>query len=164
MEKVALEAVAAAEARILAGESEEEESEDEDDDGEGDSFGSGGGSGGSGSGGGIGKKADTGKNKIPSSYFSGGGGSNGDGGSGIGGNGSGGGSSMYVPGSDLFQPRSKKARLLVPAERKAFFSVVSLLTEVPEHVRLSEATYEAYVPARHKKLLASMKAAFFYSC
>jgi len=109
---------------------------------------------------GSGKKAgESSKAKIdnkPSSFSSSGGSSAG-----------GSSKSIYVAGGDDFQPRSKKARLLVPQERKAFFSVVSLLldpTEVPEHVRLTESTYEAYVPARHKKLLNSMKAAFFYSC
>jgi len=75
--------------------------------------------------------------------------------------------SYYVAGADKFQPKAKKAKIIIPEDRKAFFAVVSLLIdpkEVPENVKLTEDNYETYIPRRHKKLVDKMKSKFFYTC
>eukprot|EP01032_Pedospumella_encystans_P016357 gene16357-18665_t len=63
--------------------------------------------------------------------------------------------------TELYFPKTKRAKVIVPEDRKAFFAIVSLLIdpeEVPESEKLTEDNYEAFLPPQHKKLVDALKA------
>eukprot|EP00981_Chlorochromonas_danica_P011777 scaffold4256_cov174-Ochromonas_danica.AAC.6 len=56
--------------------------------------------------------------------------------------------------------RNKRAKVIIPEERKAFFSVVSLLIDpktVDQGIKLTEQNYEQYLPAEHLPIVQKLK-------
>ncbi len=70
-------------------------------------------------------------------------------------------------GSGDFSPRSKRARVLLPDDRKAFFGVASLMVDVakvPVGVKLNTENFEAYIPSEKLAVLQKLKEQLLYDC
>jgi hypothetical protein len=61
---------------------------------------------------------------------------------------------------DLSHARQKRAKIIVPEERQAFFAIVSLLVEprsVPLGNKVTDENFEEYIPVEHIPLLNKLK-------
>jgi hypothetical protein len=77
---------------------------------------------------------------------------------------------VHRPGADspdLTLPRSKRAKVLLPDDRKAYFSIASLLVDqskVPMGMTLDAENFEKYISNEKRAVLRKLEETLLYTC